>query len=133
VQDEPTVTETAEYLGVSPLTVHSWIRKGLLVPTRALGRGRGNGYRFRREDVERFVPPARGRARRERAPTPADLALVEEIRARYGLPADATPSQVVLTAAIDTLRDLRRRHNAAMGWSPRPEMTPSGMVPGGTV
>ena len=55
-----TTDEAAAYLKVHPETVRNWARKGV-IPAAKLG-NRG-GFRFRREDLDRFVesrraPPA---------------------------------------------------------------------------
>ncbi len=47
-----TSQEAAEYLQVHQETVRNWARKGV-IPAAKLG-NRG-GFRFRREDVERFL------------------------------------------------------------------------------
>ena len=53
-----TTPEAAEYLQVHQETVRNWARKGV-IPAAKLG-NRG-GFRFRREDLDRFLENRRGR------------------------------------------------------------------------
>ena len=53
-----TSQEAAEYLQVHQETVRNWARKGV-IPVAKLG-NRG-GFRFRREDLDRFLESRRGR------------------------------------------------------------------------
>ena len=60
MQDEPTpwltTDEAAHYLQVHPETIRRWAREGT-IPAAKLG-NRG-GFRFRREDLDRFLEARR--------------------------------------------------------------------------
>ena len=51
-----TTEEAAAYLKVHPETMRNWARKGVIPPAKLGNRG---GFRFRREDLDRFVESRR--------------------------------------------------------------------------
>jgi excisionase family DNA binding protein len=53
-----TTEEAVQYLKVHPETLRNWVRKGA-IPAAKLG-NRG-GYRFRRDDLDRFLDTRAGR------------------------------------------------------------------------
>ncbi len=52
-----TTAEAAAYLRVHPETIRGWVRKGVIPAVKFGNRG---GFRFMREDLDRFLASRRG-------------------------------------------------------------------------